>query len=952
IAWFESLTPSPAALPARARSTTSAPSLPLDGDWRFRFAERADGADDFASPAFDDSGWSILAVPSHWQLAGHGAPAYTNVDYPFPLDPPRVPSANPTGDYRRSFSVPPDWPAGRTWLRFDGADSAARVWLNGTEVGTTTGSRLPTEFDVTALLRPENVLAVRVVQWSAGSYLEDQDMWWLSGLFRGVTLVSRPASGALDDVWVRASYDHHTGSGALLVEATGAEVRVPELGLVAPSGQVVHVPHVEPWSDESPRLYDVVVSTGAETVTVRAGFRTVAIEDGVLTLNGRRVLFRGVNRHEFHPDRGRAVTEDDMLADVLLMKRHNVNAVRTSHYPPHPRFLELCDEYGLLVVDECDLETHGFWHHDWRGNPADDPRFEALCVDRMRRMVERDKNHPSVVLWSLGNESGAGRNLAAMAAWAKARDDSRPLLYERDWTCRDVDVYSRMYLTHAEVDAIGRHAEEPLPDPVLDARRRALPFIHVEYAHAMGNGPGGLAEYQELYERYPRCQGGFVWEWIDHGLRARTPDGREYYAYGGDFGEALHDGNFVADGLLFPDRTPSPGLLDLKKAVEPVRITRTGAALTIANRYAVSDLTHLRFVWTLEDDGVEVARGTLVALAAGPGAVADVDLPDLPETAGEAFLAVRAVLAEDTAWAPAGHEIAWAQFRVGAAAAPSLRPAPAAGPVVDGGSIRVGPATFDAAGRLTRLGPLAVDGPSLQVWRPLTDNDRGAHGEALEPRWRAAGLHRLTSRVDEVSAGPAALTVRTRVAAAASTAGLHVRYTWSCVDDESVRLVVDVSPDGPWDVPLPMLGLVLALPGALSEVTWFGRGPGEAYPDTGLATRVGRFSASVAGMQTPYVFPQENGRRAEVRWATLTSTGGAGLRVAGAVPFGLTVRPWPAGALDAATHPTDLSADGRTWLTLDAGHHGIGSASCGPGPLPAYLLAAAPTRLDLTLTLL
>ena len=261
-----------------------------------------------------------------------------------------------------------------------------------------------------------------------------------------------------------------------------------------------------------------------------------------------------------------------MRRDVLLMKAHNVNAVRTSHYPPDPRFLDLCDELGLWVIDECDYETHGFFPLGWRGNPSDDPAWEAALVDRMRRTVERDKNHPSIIMWSLGNESGSGRNLAAMAAWARARDPSRPLHYEHDWSCRDVDVYSRMYATHAEVDAIGRGEEEPLDDPELDARRRGLPFILCEYAHAMGNGPGGLTEYQELFEKYPRCQGGFVWEWIDHGLRQRTPDGGERFAYGGDFGEPLHDGNFVADGLLFPDRTASPGLLEFKKVIEPVRI--------------------------------------------------------------------------------------------------------------------------------------------------------------------------------------------------------------------------------------------------------------------------------------------------------------------------------------------------------------------------------------------
>lgn len=665
--WYESFIPPPSARPARAWHASDASRLSLDGTWRFHHAQRADGPLEFTVPAFDDNGWAELPVPSHWQLHGYGAPAYTNTSYPFPLDPPRVPDENPTGDYRRTFRLPADWPAGRTVLRFGGVDSSARIWLNGVEIGYTTGSRLPTEFDVTDMIRPDadNVLAVRVVQWSTGSYVEDQDMWWLSGIFRSVELLSRPAVDAIDDVTVRADYDHRTGAGSLHVSAdVPARVSLPELGVQARTGDTVRLPEVEPWSAERPRLYDLTVSTDTETVTLRVGFRSVAVVDGVLTVNGQRVLFRGVNRHEFHPDRGRAVTEEDMLADVLLMKQHNVNAVRTSHYPPHPRFLELCDEYGLWVVDECDLETHGYWQVDWRGNPADDPRFEEMLVDRMRRTVERDKNHPSIVLWSLGNESDSGRNLAAMARWTRQRDPSRPLLYERDWTCRDVDVYSRMYLTVDEVEAIGRGTEPPLDDPALDARRRSMPFIHVEYAHAMGNGPGGLAEYQALYERYPRCQGGFVWEWIDHGLRARTEQGREFFAYGGDYGEVLHDGNFVADGLLFPDRTPSPGLLDLKKVVEPVRISRAGSTLVIANRHDFADLTHLDFRWSLDRDGEEVARGSLDVASVSPGAHTTVALPELPATGETAYLTVRAVLAGDTIWAKAGHEVAWAQVPI------------------------------------------------------------------------------------------------------------------------------------------------------------------------------------------------------------------------------------------------------------------------------------------------
>ena len=535
-------------------------------------------------------------MPSHWQLHGYGAPAYTNVVYPFPVEAPHVPDENPTGDYLRRFDVPGEWAGTDVVLRFEGVDSSLRAWLNGVELGVSMGSRLPAEFDVGPHLRAgeENVLAVRVQQWSEGSYLEDQDMWWMSGIFRSVTLLARPV-GALDDVFVHAGYDHTTGRGTLRVDTdVPARVTVPELGIDVASGESVELP-VEPWSAELPRLYDAEVASAGERVRLRIGFRTVVVEDGLLKVNGRRILFRGVNRHEFDPDHGRAVPEEVMRRDVLLMKEHNINAVRTAHYPPHPRFLELCDELGLYVIDECDLETHGFFVLGWRGNPSDDPRWEEAMVDRMRRTVERDKNHASIVVWSLGNESGSGSNLSAMAAWARGRDPSRPLHYEHDWSCRDVDVYSRMYAPHEEVDAIGRGEEEPLEDAALDARRRGLPFILCEYAHAMGNGPGGLWEYQELFERYPRCQGGFVWEWIDHGLRQRLPDGTERFAYGGDFGEPLHDGPFVADGLLFPDRTPSPGLIEFKKVIEPVRITGEASAgrLSVANLHAFRDLSHL-----------------------------------------------------------------------------------------------------------------------------------------------------------------------------------------------------------------------------------------------------------------------------------------------------------------------------------------------------------------------
>jgi beta-galactosidase len=925
---------------------SDAAALDLSGSWRFRLSPRADGDTGFADPGFDDRGWDRLPVPSHWQLHGHGAPAYTNVAYPFPVDPPHVPSDNPTGEYRLWFRLPAGWDAERTVLRFEGVDSWCRVWLNGAELGHAGGSRLPVEFDATAVLAApgeDNLLAVRVPQWSAGSYLEDQDMWWLSGIFREVRLLARPA-GAVDDWFVHAGYDHRTGAGSLRVEAGApARVTVPELGVDVAAGETARLPAVEPWSAESPKLYDGQLASAGERVALRIGFRAVAVADGLLTVNGRRVLLRGANRHEFHPDRGRAVDEATMLADVLLMKRHNLNAVRTSHYPPHPRFLELCDEYGLYVLDECDLETHGFEPVGWRGNPADDPRWQDALVDRMRRMVERDKNRPSVILWSLGNESGVGRNLAAMAGWARRRDPSRPLHYEGDRSSPDVDVYSRMYPTHAEVDAIGHGQEPPLDDPALDARRRAMPLILCEYAHAMGNGPGGLWEYQELFERHPRCQGGFVWEWIDHGLRAHTADGRQHFAYGGDFGEPLHDGNFVADGLLFPDRTPSPGLDELKKVVEPVRITADPAGgIRIANLHDFRDLSHLAFSWTLEAEGVEVAAGSLEVPSVAPGEQATVPLPPLPPTEVESWLTVQALLATDHPWAPAGHEIAWGQLPI--TPAPGNPGAPEPHRVIAVHSpLTVGAGVFDpATGRLLRIGGIEVEGPRLDLWRAPTDNDHGLHGEeALEPLWRRVGLHRLQHRVDRVALEGDALVARSRVAPAATDLGMATTYRWSAVPG-GLRLEVRVVPEGDWPCPLPRLGLRMGAPAGLRRVEWFGRGPGEAYADTGRAARVGRFTATVEALQTPYLRPQENGNRRDVRWATIGDGHGTALRLEGEPTFDLTVRPWTSEHLDQARHPTDLRPDDRVWVNLDHAQQGIGSASCGPGVLPAYRLDPAP----------
>ncbi|MFD4415526.1 glycoside hydrolase family 2 TIM barrel-domain containing protein [Streptomyces sp. NPDC058476] len=953
IDYVEDVSPGSGALPPRAwYARSDAMSLSLNGSWRLRVSATADAEDDsFAEEGYDAGDWPEVTVPGHWVLQGggsFGSPVYTNHLYPFPVGPPRVPTENPTGDHLRFFDLPADWPSdGGAVLRFDGVESCARVWLNGTDIGEFKGSRLPHEFAVGHLLKPGgNVLAVRVHQWSAGSYLEDQDQWWLPGIFRDVTLLHRPAGGVLD-FFVHASYDHGAREGTLRVDSdVDGRVVVPALDIDVATGESVTVP-VRPWTAETPRLYDGELVTEGERVPLRIGFRTVQLADGLIKVNGKPLLFKGVNRHEWHPEQGRALDLETMRADVLLMKRHNINAVRTSHYPPHPAFLDLCDEYGLWVVDECDLETHGFTEQAWRDNPVDDDRWTPALLDRAARMVERDKNHPSVVVWSLGNEAGTGRGLTAMAEWIRGRDGSRLIHYEGDINCRDTDVYSRMYADHAEVERIGRGRDGG------SHRRRRLPFILCEYGHAMGNGPGGIADYQRLFESYDRIQGGFIWEWIDHGVK----DERYGFAYGGDFGEELHDGNFVCDGLIFPDRTPSPGLVEYKKVIEPVRIEGWESPLPerrrelaggadgtvrVTNAYDFADLSELAFEWSYQVDGETVETGALPVPALAPGESAEVKLPAPPVDGrgAETQWTVRAVLAAETAWAPRGHLVAWAQLPVNEGSSDRVPQSDA--PVLGERRITLGPAAFDArTGALRTIGGVDVTGLRLDVWRAPTDNDNGAHWQPDQrhgPLWRKLGLHRMRHRLDAVEVGDDALTVRTRVAPAAREVGLRTAYRWTS-DGTRLRLTVSVAPEGDWTLPLPRLGIRLGLAGSADRVRWFGGGPGEGYPDTKSASMLGRWESTVDELQTPYVRPQENGARPDVRWAEI-----GGLRVEGDPSFWFTARRWTTEHLDAAEHLTDLVPGDTVWVNLDHGQQGIGSQSCGPGALPQYQLRAAPAE--------
>jgi len=1033
----------------------------LNGRWKFHYAETpAEAPQTFFEEGFDVSGWDSIPVPSNWQMQGYGRPHYTNVQYPFPVDPPRVPTENPTGSYRRDFYVPDDWADRQIFLRFEGVDSAFYVWVNGKMVGFSKGSRIPAEFDVTSLVRPGmNTIAVRVYQWSDGSYCEDQDMWWLSGIFRDVYLTAVPKTH-LWDVKVTTDFDESYADATLNLKAkvhnydSKAANAILDVALLDADGKQVDatsapaklkangeaqidlsIPVTGPrkWSAEDPYLYTVFLTLkdakgGAiETTPVKVGFRQVEMKGGNLLVNGVPIIFKGVNRHEFHPDLGRALTTDIMVQDILLMKTHNVNAVRTSHYSDDPRWYDLCDYYGLYLIDECDLETHGFGQQPgWRGNPANNPEWEDALVDRMVRMVERDKNHPSVILWSLGNESNCGCNHHAMAA--KTRQlDSRPIHYEGDYQLEVADVYSRMYVHLDDVIAIGQGKYKDCPD-----RYKGMPFILCEFSHAMGNGPGGLLEYVEAFYKYPRLQGGFIWEWIDHGIRTHTSDGKEYFGYGGDFGDVPNDGCFICDGLIFPDRKPSPGLIEYKKVIEPVKVEAVDLGIpsggegrgesaplpasgeglgegsprlgkfAITNRYDFIGLDHLALSWTVTADGEVVKSGVAPIPNVKAGKRARLNLPyEVPAVApgAEVYLTLSFTLNRDTTWAPRGHEIAWAQFRlpshVSHVSHVSHGSHPSHSPItlVDtANTIRVSGVdfelTFDKIRAViadwTANGQRLIEtGPRLNFWRATTNNDRSWTN--AKP-WRDSWLHDLRHRTDSVEAeqiSPSVvrITAKTRIAPPIMDKGWECEYVYTisslplCNGDSTqalpprggdstqtlpprggegrggveVLLEVHGVPKGEWPKTLPKIGLQMTIPKTLDQATWFGRGPGESYVDTKQAGRFGLWKMSVDELHTPYVFPQENGNRTDTSWVALTDLGGSGLMAVGMPTLDFSASRFTTADLEKATHAYELTPRDFIELNLDYKHNGIGSASCGPGPWEHYLLRPEEFRFSIKL---
>ncbi|MFL5802194.1 MAG: glycoside hydrolase family 2 TIM barrel-domain containing protein [Roseiflexaceae bacterium] len=1005
-------------LPARARFTAypdessaragaSSPwELLLNGEWRFHYAAAPAAAPpDDSAETCDDAGWDRLPVPGNWQMYGYGRPHYTNVRYPFPIDPPRVPSENPTGSYRRPFHMPEAWSGRRLILRFDGVDSAFEVYLNGRYIGFSKGSRIPAEFDLTGQARTgENLLAVRVYQWSDGSYLEDQDMWWLSGIFRDVTLIAEPPAG-LWDLEVDPGLHEDGGAATLRVRAAlhpgQADAYRLEIALLDMAGEPVagvaagvDIPPGAPdpaearlsaevdaprlWSADDPYLYTLLITLRDQqgeviaAVPQKIGFRRIELKGAQLLINGKSIKLRGVNRHEHHPELGRALPRETMRADVLLMKQHNINTVRTSHYPPHPHFLDLCDAYGLYVIDEADLECHGLAYARQPYFLSDDPEWRAAYLDRMQRMVERDKNHPCIIMWSLGNESGFGANHEAMAAWGHERDPGRPIHYEGDAHGKVADVISQMYTGLPMVIAFGQGqgdtGEDTWRRPKLSLEEyRDKPFFLCEYAHAMGNGPGGLSDYWDAIWRYDRLIGGCVWEWLDHGIRRTTPDGRAYFAYGGDFGDQPNDGNFVCDGLLFPDRTPSPGLIEYKKVLEPVLVEaldlgdRT-ARLRVQNRYDFLTLDHVHASWQLTEDGAIIAAGPVALPEIQPGASATIEIPyTLPASLPGAVyhLTLRFRLGQPTPWAEAGHELAFAQFEL-----PTAAPAPAVvlsgmAPIrCDQDDVRLRLAggetelIFDTArGVIDHWSfagwPLLAAGPSLSLWRAAIDNEARGGGEQVGREWRQRFLHIGQERLDgfaweHLSDTAIRVTVRSSVAPPVYEAAFDCRYTYILLSSGDLLVEVQGTPRGEWPATIPRIGLELTLPGALDRVLWLGRGPGESYADSQQAARFGLWRASVDELCTPYVRPQENGNHTGTRWVALQDARGAGLLVVGDPTLEFSAHRFTTEDIDRAEHTYELVPRPTITLHLDYRQNGLGTGSCGPGVMPPYQLHAEP----------
>ena len=971
----------------------------LNGDWKFRYYESIYQLQDkFYETTYDVDSFDTVVVPGMWQNYGYDHHQYTNQRYPIPFDPPYVPQDNPCGAYTYEFEYKKDNRAPKSYLIFEGVDSCFYVWLNGTYVGYSQVSHSTSEFDVTTLLKDgKNRLSVLVLKWCDGTYMEDQDKFRMSGIFRDVYLLNRPEEGIFDyfirtkqtgndvDVRIKLNYFNKVVSTNIsLYDAQGVELlKLPiqqseklgkELEIVLGIADPIY------WNPENPYLYTIVFETEDEVITDRIGIREIGICNKQVVLNGTPIVFRGVNRHDSDPVTGYAISLEQLKRDLRMMREHNFNAIRSSHYPNIPQFYQLCDEYGFMVVDEADNESHGplrlFYEENsyalreshWHEPIADNPDFIESTVDRMQRCVERDKNRPCVVIWSLGNECAYGCGFEAAAKWTKEFDSTRLTQYEsagyhgdkRKYDFSNLDLYSRMYPEFPEIE---KYLEE---DP-------KKPFILIEYCHAMGNGPGDLEDHFQLFHNNPLMCGGFVWEWCDHAIYVgKAENGKDKYLYGGDFGEVIHDGNFCMDGLVYPDRRPHTGLLEYKNVYRPLRIESYDSASGEISFHNYLEFTNakdcIQMKYELTCDGEVVAEETIETPSIEPRTTGKTKLLlDIPQT-GKVFLKVSYYSTKETALVPAGHLLGFDQIplenqdesvalvtemegKFGKSTNPIQVEENDCNVIVTGENFRY---VLDKRNGLftsmERNGKAVIERPmDINIWRAPTDNDR-----YLQYEWKRAGYNRSYARCYEttVEQGTSEIAIHCTMSMAADAVqkSMDIATTWSIDGDGtlSLHMHVKMNPDF---MMFPRFGIRMFLNKEMNQVSYYGLGPVESYCDKRRAAAYGIYSASVEELHEDYIKPQENGSHCGCSYVivgdgknTITATSGK--------EFSFNASVYTQEELTDKMHNFELEPSGHTVLCLDYAQNGIGSDSCGQDVLPQYRLKLKDDVFDMKLTFL
>jgi beta-galactosidase len=900
--------------------------LSLYGTWKFHYVDSPDKRPFwFFKDDYDVRDWDDIEVPSNWQMKGYDVPIYVNIGYGFKINPPYIPHEwNPVGSYKRSFRVPSEWKDKEVFLHFGAVSSAFYVWVNEELAGYSQDSKVPAEFNITEFLKKgENTLAVEVYRWSDGSYLEDQDFWRLSGIQRSVFLHARPKT-RIDDFFAIGDLENNYTDGVLKLDVSlygeGDDNFSVEASLLEDDRKIYSelkdvklvdrkasinfskkLPEIKKWSSESPTLYSLVINlkdnfgNNLESVGARIGFRKVEIIGSQLRVNGVPVYLKGTNLHEHHDVTGHVLDEATLLMDIRVMKSNNINAVRTSHYPQQELWYELCDKYGLYLIDEADIESHGMGYRK-DITLADKQEWAAAHLDRMQRMVERDKNHPSVIIWSLGNEAGDGHNFLNNYKWTKARDVTRPVQYERaeqstNTTERHTDIFCPMY---ARIRQIEEYAKDPKND---------RPLILCEYAHAMGNSVGNLQDYWDVIEKYPKLQGGFVWDWVDQGILTTDENGEKYWAYGGDFGEegVPSDGNFCINGLVWPDREPHPSLAEVKKVYqyvgfEPVDL-KTGM-IKIRNKYFFTDLSVFDFDWEIVSDGVIVQSGKVPLPEIKPGNEMDILLPFEkidPAPGAEYFLNLRVSRSDEWNLVPEDHVYATAQFKLPVEGKPiqakrdelAVLQTGSEGTkyTVSGSDMTI---VFDLEkGKMESFTfkgkKLIGKGPEPDFWRPPTDNDYGYNMDRRLGVWKKAGEMAIVKKagISQPQMDKVVLTFEYDIPGNNNEkiAGYVTTYTIYGSGDIIIKnqfsKVSDRVPE------IPRMGMQMQLPEEYRNLTWYGRGPHENYSDRKTSADVGLYESTVDDQYVPYIRPQENGYKTDTRWLTLTDDNGSGLLVSG-----------------------------------------------------------------------